>query len=134
MDGFDFSTVEVNHESVMVVKHPKTGDPTPASITLAGPEHPKHKAVVLAAQRAVRKSFAKTGRFVPNDPIDDAENEIDKAVTCTLGWKGVMKDGKALDCTAQNARDIYEGAPWLKDQVIAFLGNGENFISSAETN
>lgn len=134
MDGFDFATVEVKHEKVMVVKHPKTGDPTPAEITVAGPEHPKHKALTMAAMRQARKRAEKAGRLVLTDPEDDEQNALDRAVACTLAWKGVKRDGKDLDCTAANVRELYESAPWLKDQVLAFLGADENFIESAETN
>ena len=65
---------------------------------------------------------------------DDEENALNRAVVCTLGWDGVKRDGKALECTPANVRELYANAPWLKDQVLAFLGTGENFIDAAETN
>lgn len=130
-NDFDFGSVAVNETAVMVVKHPKTGDPTPASITLAGPEHPKHKALTMAAMRAARKRAEKAGKLVLTDPEDDAQTALDKAVACTIAWDGVKRDGKALECSAANVRELYESAPWLRDQVLTFLAGEENFIEAA---
>ena len=130
--AFDFASVDNKHENVMVVKHPQTGDPTTAQVTLAGPEHPKHKALTMASQRAMRKKFAASGRLVPTDPEEDYEDALDKAVACTLGWKEIKRDGVELECTETNVRELYQSAPWLLKQVSAYIANDENFIVSAE--
>lgn len=130
-DGFDFGTIETKHEHEMTVKNPQTGDPTSAVITVAGPEHPRHKALTFAAQRAARKRFSKSGRIEMDDPEEEEATALDKAVACTLAWSGVKRDGKPLECTPANVRELYESAPWLRRQVLAFINTDDNFIVAA---
>lgn len=133
MQGFDFSTIKTNHEMWLDVKHPKTGDSTGARILLAGPEHEKHKQLMIQKARDARRAAEKAGKFVLGDPQDDLVDAMERAVACTLNWDGVNNEGAALAPSADNVRGIYASAPWLLTQVLAFIGNAGNFIVSVET-
>jgi hypothetical protein len=110
------------------IKDPTTGAPTAMVITLAGPEHPDRKRLVFARQRRLRAVLAKTGKLQVSDPEDDAADQLDMLVACTLGWAGA-----SVPFSRDAARKLYGDARrgWLRDQVQAALDERELFTRSS---
>lgn len=120
-------------EAAVDIKDPATGRRI-ASITLAGPEHPKRKAIAFARQRRLRAAMAKTGKLELPDPAEQEEQNIDLLVACTLGWQDIADEqGVPLACTAEAARKVYtrDGHGWLRDLLLAALEERDRFIASS---
>lgn len=132
---FIIGTIQDAESAVVDVKDPATGRRI-ASVTLAGPEHPKRKALLFARQRRMRAALARTGKIDLPDPADEEQDKIDMLVTCTLGWDGFCEeDGKPLPCTPDNARKVYSapGHGWLRALLEAALEERDRFIVSSAT-
>jgi hypothetical protein len=115
------------------IKHPVTGEDLGASITVAGPEHPARKAIEFAKQRKIRSALQKTGKIELGDPAEDELDLADKLTACTLAWDGITDDdGKPIEFSTDAAAKLYatEGLGWLRDQLIAAMGERERFIKA----
>jgi hypothetical protein len=129
---FDIGTIVETDCGTIELRHPETNASLGASITLAGPGHPKRKKVEFARARALRARVAKRGRLELTDPEEDEEYEIDRLASCTLAWEGICQDGKPIPCTPDEVRSLYESASWVRVQVAAFLDDRVNFIKSSD--
>ena len=118
------------------VKDEKTGQRV-AWVELAGPEHPKRKAIQFAKQRRMRKVLERTGKIEFSDPSDDEAESLDLLVASTLSWSDEWVDasGAPLACTAENVRKEYsiEGYGWLRAQLLKAMDERERFITSSAT-
>jgi hypothetical protein len=115
------------------IKDPATGKKI-ASVKLAGPEHPKRKAIFYSKQRRMRASIARTGKVEFGDPIDDEADKIDELVAATLSWEGFAdEEGVMLPCTAENVRKVYtfEKNGWLRIYLSTVADERERFITSS---
>lgn len=111
------------------VLNPETKAPTGATVTLAGPDHPTSRAIVLSTQRRIRKALEKTGRLTLDDPEVEEASRLDELVARTLGWEGFSDDdGKAMPCTPESARAVYSGCRWLRLQLMGAMNDSANFI------
>lgn len=127
---FDLNSVAELDAQKLKLVHPTTGELVGAEIELAGASHPKRKALEFQRARVLRARVAKKGRLELTDPAEDEEFEIDRLVACTLGWSGIARDGKPIECTPGAAREIYESAAWIRRQAAAFLDDTANFLQS----
>mgnify|MGYP007044108457 CR=1 FL=1 len=68
----------------------------------------------------------------PTDYEADKDKGIELLVSCTIGFRGIMFDGKEMPFTIENARKLYSyrGLRWLREQVDAAIIDLENFIKS----
>ena len=129
---FDLSSVTENDDASLKLVHPETGEPIGAEIKLAGSNHPKRKGIEFGRARRLRAKIAKKGRLELTDPQDDEDYEVDRLVACTLGWSGLARDGKPIECTPGEVRAIYESTAWIRQQAQEFLGESANFLQSAK--
>lgn len=131
--SLDLSAVVESAEAVIEIKHPVTGAPTGASITVAGPEHPKRKKILFDRQRTLRARFQKSGKVQFTDPAEEEEELIQYLADCTLGWAGFTDGGKELKFSPQAAAELYAKPElaWLRGQVSEALESRENFITSS---
>lgn len=123
----DFETVQT---AEIALRDPQTGAPTSARVTLAGPEHPVHRRILLDRNRRMRASMMKTGRVQLDDPEDEEVAATDMLVACTLGWSGLTRGGHPLVFSPDEARKLYSDPArrWLRDQVQAALNEAQSFI------
>lgn len=124
---FKITDIQDAQSAVLELKHPITGVLLGATITLAGPEHPKRKAVEFAKQRQLRAAIQKTGRLEMVQPEEDELNAIERLVACTLGWTGIADDNGPIEFSPSAAEKLYS-ARWLRDQVGMALDERERFI------
>ena len=125
---FDISTVTELGQAEVSIKHPTTGAPTGAAVTLAGPEHPQRKQLIFTRTRKLRASFQKTGKVQLDDPVDEEADTIAFLAACTLGWTAIAEKGVPIPYSPQAANDLYARVGWLRAQVAAALDEKENFI------
>lgn len=135
-DDLNLDAFETVQTGDMAVRNPETGAPTTARITLAGPEHPTHRRILLDKARRMRASMMKNGKVQLDDPEDDEAAETDLLVACTLGWSGISRGGKPLAYSADEARKLYTdpGRRWLRDQVRTYLADAQSFIKRSGGN
>lgn len=129
----DIDTVTEVAEATVEIKHPLTGAPTGATVTLAGPEHPKRKKIVYDRQRRMRVKFQKAGKLQFTDPEEEEQESIEYLAACTLGWNGIGSGGKEIKFSESAAEELY-GKPemaWLKAQISEALETRENFIGNS---
>ncbi len=126
----DLDTVTEVGTADITLKHPVTGAPTAAIITVAGPEHPRRKQLAFERQRVQRAKFAKSGKLQFDDPEDDEAAAIDHLAACTFGWKNIGRGGRVLEFSQEAARSLYADPAfaWLRTQVQAAMDARENFI------
>lgn len=74
-----------------------------------------------------RKSFNEFKKNTINE-VEDAEAELYASVT--IGWKGVLSEGKELKFTKELMKSFLVNAPYLIKQCDLFVGNRENFTKS----
>ena len=101
----------------------------------ACPGTPLVESVARAIQKSVaevelrsRAGLAKTGKLQVGDPEDDAADQLDMLVACTLAWSGA-----AVPYSPAAARSLYgdKRRTWLRDQVQAALDERELFTRSS---
>lgn len=128
---FDINSIQQQGSADIAIVHPITKTPTGAVIIVAGPEHPKRKAILFERQRRMRKLFQKKGQVdMSTDPEDDEAERITDLAACTLGWRGFSADGKELAFSEKAAAELYAKPElsWLRDQVQEAINDRENFI------
>lgn len=132
-EGFDLATLEDITEAEVQLK--RESQLLPIWVTLAGPEHPKRKAFVFTKQRRMRQQLAKTGKIEFQDPAEDENDEVELLATCVLAWRGVVLNGKPLECNKANVTAVL-GDPkraWFRRSVKAAFDDNEAFIAASAT-
>lgn len=129
--GFDLDAIHDLESAELALLNPKTGVPTGAHITLAGPEHPLRKKRSMDIARQVRAALARNGRLA-TDPEDDLAEAVDLLVLATLGWRGLSRGGKPLPFSADEARRLYtdQRSQWVVVQVNAALNDRALFTKA----
>lgn len=130
---FKVGTILDTDSAKVEVKDPMTGIRI-ASVTLAGPEHPKRKSILFAKQRRMRNVLQRTGKIELADPADEEQDNIDMLVACTLDWDDfVDADGTKLAPTQDNIRKVYTmpGHGWLRAFLLKAMDEQDRFISSS---
>jgi hypothetical protein len=144
MKDFDLSQVDAQDEGELVIRHPKTLQPTTWIWTFYGPAHPT--TTVLAnrvADEALQKSAARrqaqaNGRKWKEDgqTFDQLRTEnVENIVTRTKGFTPVNLDGQAIEFSADAARRLLldRKKGWLLEQITDYLKDEANFIQPSAT-
>ncbi|MCE2915918.1 MAG: hypothetical protein LW768_10280 [Rubrivivax sp.] len=129
---FDLASLEDITEAEIQLK--RESQPLPIWVTMAGPEHPKRKQFVFAKQRRMRQQLAKTGKVELQDPAEDEADEVDLLATCVLAWRGVVFNGKPLDCNRANVLAVLSDPKraWFRKALKAAFDDAEAFtVASA---
>lgn len=133
---FKLKSIKTATTATYDVLDPQTGQPVGATITLAGPEHPKRKQLDFDLARKARAKFQKQNRITLSDPEDDVDNNTERLVAATLGWAGFADDdGKAIEFSADAALKLYTDPEmaWLRTQVLGAMDSAELFIKGCAT-
>jgi hypothetical protein len=117
--------------SRMTVIHPVTNDPL--ILTATGEEcwieaYPAQSKRGSEVDRELTtKVLRKRVQRMSAKDID--ENVVAKLGMLTTGWKLALLNGEPLDveCTPENATELYTDVRWLRDQVSAFVNDLGNF-------
>ena len=103
---------------------------------MAGPTHPKRKAITFAAARRAQSAFQQTGKFALDDPEEQAAQNTDNLAALTLGWKNFTDDsGAEIPFSQAEAAKLYadDGMAWLVDQLQAALNDKVRFMTRSAT-
>lgn len=128
MDISTLSTSALSNDGAeLEIRHPQTGQSTGIVIVLRGRDSKVYR-------KLTNEFRAKAMREKINDPVEAAETKaIDSRVACTVTWRGMEKDGKEWEFSAERARELYtdEGYAWLVDQIDTFIQDRANFLPKA---
>lgn len=105
----------------VTILHPVTREATDFKIRVMGMDS---KAWRKEKKRLERQILS---RAASGEEIDTDELEIDALVNATLGWSGLVKEGKPVKFSKKVCKQLYTEAPTVRDQVDRFIGNRANF-------
>jgi hypothetical protein len=133
--GLDLSALDTvagaNAGFEVMLYHPKTREDTGAVITILGRDSDKFREITNAQSRRRVNKMQKGGFRGANSALTPEELEkeqIDLLAGCTLGWSGINREGVPLEFSVENAKAIYRGFPWIREQVDEAMGDRANFI------
>lgn len=109
---------------VIELADPLTGEPTGATITMAGPDT---KAARIAQMKAVRHVLAKADKAELSED-DEQEIKLRTAAGAVLSWDGIRKGDTDLPCTFENALMLFSRFPWWLTQCDRKASDRRNFI------
>lgn len=55
--------------------------------------------------------------------------DLEMITAVTTGWEGITASGKPMKFTKRKARELYEKAPYILDQVNVFIADRRNFTN-----
>ena len=114
----------------------ENGAPIGVFFELAGPTHPKRKAVMFAASRKAQARFQKSGKIELDSPEEQVLQARENMAAFTLGWTGYTDDaGVAIPYSADTALALFDDdeMTWLFDQLNTALGEKERFMLRSVT-
>ena len=112
------------------IYHPGTNEDLGITITILGKDSDEFQKVSRAQSKKRMARLAKGGGFRTNAiSVEEIDRDgLELLAACTKSWSGVIIEGKAVDCSKDNAIDLYERFPWIKEQVDTAMGDRANFI------
>lgn len=120
----------------MTLLHPVDGSPLlgedgrPVTITLLSEdseEYRKNQRAII--NRRLSQRGARQGKYTAEMATSDA---LETLVASTRGWsKNFNVDGKPLEFTPQNVRELYRRFPWVQQQAEAFISDRTNFLMAS---
>jgi hypothetical protein len=144
MTDFDLSTADAQDEGELVIKHPKTLEPTGWTWTFYGPGHAttielSNRVAGAALKKAAAKRQAQAnGKKWKEDEesLDQIRVEnVDNIVTRTKGFTPIKLDGQLVEFSADAARRLLldRKKGWLLEQITEYLRDEANFIQPSAT-
>lgn len=115
------------------IEHPLTGEVMkdekgkPFTITLLGTDSKVYRNMQRDLQNSNLQKRMK-GKSVELIPTDDAACEA--LASLVVGWY-IVKGGKPLDMTFDNAVELFMTVPSIRDAVDVFIANRSNFFTVA---
>lgn len=111
-----------NEGREMVLIHPEQGK-TDVKFWVLG----KHSDLMRQRMAAFRK---KAMKLLPQEAAELSEAEaMETRIQAVTKWQGLEDDnGKPLELTADNLRNLFTIAPWVAEQVDRFITNEANFL------
>jgi len=96
-------------------------DRKPVTIRVAGAHSQKYRAI----ERDLRKRKIKPKSLTAQQAFED---NLMKAVECTLDWEGFDVDGTPVPLTRKNVEMLYRRCPWVYDQIIEAIHDHAAFF------
>ena len=104
---------------VVTIMHPGTGeqlkgaDDEPITITVLGRDSTEWQ---KTSHKVGKKLQAKYKKKVPPEAIEDSLREV--LSYCVLDWTNVVFEGEELECTQENAFQLFEDRQWIAEQIL----------------
>lgn len=133
IDLSSIDTVKGSNEGFDVqIYHPGTNEDLGITIHVLGKDSDEFIKVSRAQSKKRLAKMTKSGfRNTSPVPVEEVEQDgIALLAACTKSWVGVIVEGKAVECSVENAKMIYERFPWIREQVDTAIGDRANFIKA----
>jgi len=103
---------------------PVDGKPTDVVILIAGVD----SAVWRKQKRKQTAEIMAAARSKSAPDLDYDAMDIAALVDATLGWEGIVSNGKPYEFSRENALKLYKGSPGIVNQLLDFIADKRNFI------
>ena len=93
------------------------GEPLEVWLTLVGIDSKIYRNITNELQSSILKNL-------------DADKELLKAQSmakCTIGWRGMLENGKEIEFDRERVEQLYLNAPYIYEQANDFIVNRLNF-------
>ncbi len=132
-NGFDIASLnleqDANSEAPIEILHPVTKAKLGITIYVMGAESTAYRNIIRRQQNRRLKLLSKNRRIELT--LEETEEEaLDLLVAVTKRWDGLVWDGKAIECSEENIRMVYQERPWLRQQVDEGVNDPANFTRS----
>ncbi|WP_316214294.1 branched-chain amino acid ABC transporter [Bradyrhizobium sp. SZCCHNR2032] len=136
----DLGTLDAQDEAELVIRHPKTREPTTWVWTFYGPAHAKTRALADRVSReALRRSVAERQARINGEPLPDEDPQtpdqiraetVDSIVARTKAFTPVKLGDQQIVFSPDAARALLldRKKAWLFVQIVNYLKAEENFI------
>ena len=126
----DLATIRSRLQATVELRHPVTGAPLGARITLASPDHPAQRQARLDIARAQRGRDEPEGEAAL-ELVDEAAVEF--LARIVFGWEGIKVDGQPLAFSATAVRELLQPEPMrgLVNPLLHQAARTENFIETS---
>ena len=133
--GIDLSTLDTvkgsNEGFDVQIYNPATNEDLGITINILGKDSDEFLKVSRAQSKKRMAKMTKGGFRNTSVPVEEIEQDsLALLAACTKSWSGIIVEGKAVECTTDNAVMIYERFPWIKEQVDVAMGDRANFIKN----
>lgn len=111
---------------------PVSDEPTDFFIKICGADSKvwrKQKKIQTRKLLSVRSQSTDEDFDYEEAGIDFEAMDIEALVIATIDWRGLVDNGKEVKYSKEIAHELFDNSPSIVRQLIAFLGNGENFTS-----
>jgi hypothetical protein len=144
MTDFDLSAIDAQDEGELVIRHPKTLEPTGWTWTFYGPGHAETIALSnRVAGAALKKAAARrqaqiNGRKWKEDEesLDQLRTEnVDNILARTKSFTPTRLNGELIEYSPNAARKLLldRKKGWLLEQITEYLRDEANFIQPSAT-
>ena len=131
IDLANIDTVKGAIEGLTLRFTPATNEDLGITINVIGKDSDEFQKITREQTKKRMQKAAKGGFRNVTIPVEELEEDSLKLLAaCTKGWSGVVENGKAVECTKENAMAIYEKYPWIREQVDTAIGDRANFIKT----
>ena len=132
IDLATIDTVKGSNEGFDVrIYHPGTNEDLDITISVLGKDSDAFQKISRAQNKKRLAKMQKGGFRTTAAPLEEIESDgIDLLASCTTGWAGINVNGKEIEFSKDNALMIYEGYPWIREQVDTAIGDRANFIKA----
>jgi len=107
-------TVKDHEEGAEMQIKDKTGNLVDMYLTVVGLD-----------SKVWRRFLSKSNRLALKG---DDDVDVKLFTDSTLDWRGFEENGKPLNFSKEKVFQLYKNAPYIMNQVDAFIGNRKNFI------
>jgi len=131
----NISATKTEDTGELIIKD-NAGDPTDIVFILAGFSHPVRVETERKAQRPLLRSLNKTGKVAINeDPEDLWDEETERLVKLTIGWRNIQEDAADVPFSPEKAREYYDRRDLgFRQQVVAGLADRQVFTKRSSPN
>jgi hypothetical protein len=88
-------------------------------------------------QKKMMKHYKPVAALIEKDLLPSDKREAIEArvfvESCLVGWKGVKLGGKEVPFTVENAIDLFKKLPDLKELLVKYASDADNFKSASES-
>lgn len=107
--------------------HPQSGVPLAGRITLLGQDSQAWEDKLRELLKARVARLQRNRKNVAS--VEELEADaVEQLVAVTQGWSGLSFAGEAYAYTAENARKLYTGYPWIREQAYEAVNDRGNFL------
>lgn len=129
IDLNQFDTVTKSNAGAEIQLKRIDGKLSDAFITVIGCDSEKFREMRLERRRAEVKRL-ESGAMKELSQREMDEIACDTLAKCTLGWRGIAKDGQELTFTEQAAFNLYLQYPAIREQIDAAIMEREHFVQA----